>query len=44
MQVKLKLANLLRRIQGKQAKLVVDEKYSLVKKKLYRSSTTSEQY
>jgi len=42
--VKLKLANLMRRIQGKQAKLVVDENYSLEKKKLYRSSTTSEHY
>jgi len=40
-QVKLKLANLVRRLQGKQAKLVVDNKFSLVKKKLYRSSTSS---
>jgi len=39
-QVKLKLANLMRRLQGKQAKLVVDDKFSLVKKKLYRSSTS----
>ena len=41
-QVKLKLANLLRRLQGKQAKLVVDDKFTLVKKKLYRSSTSSD--
>jgi len=40
-QVKLKLANLVRRMQGKQAKLVVDNKFSLVKKKLYRSSTST---
>merc|ERR1719508_522163 len=39
-QVKLKLANLMRRLQGKKAKLVVDDKFSLVKKKLYRSSTS----
>lgn len=39
-QLKLKLANLVRRLQGKAAKLVVDEKFSLVKKKLYRSSTS----
>merc|ERR1719233_1760084 len=36
--VKLKLANLFRKLQGKAAKLVVDEKFVLVKKKLYRSS------
>jgi len=35
--VKLKLANLFRKLQGKAAKLVVDEKFVLVKKKLYRS-------
>jgi len=35
---KLKLANLFRKLQGKTAKLVVDEKFVLVKKKLYRSS------
>ena len=40
-QVKLKLANLIRRLQGKKAKLVVDEKFTLVKKKLYRSSISS---
>merc|ERR1719427_328436 len=36
--VKLKLANLFRKLQGKAAKMVVDEKFGLVKKKLYRSS------
>jgi len=36
--VKLKLVNLFRKLQGKAAKLVVDEKFVLVKKKLYRSS------
>ena len=36
--LKLKLANLFRKLQGKTAKLVVDEKFVLVKKKLYRSS------
>ena len=40
-QVKLKLANLVRRLQGKKAMLVVDNKFTLVKKKLYRSSTSS---
>eukprot|EP00092_Neocalanus_flemingeri_P080760 GFUD01100780.1.p1 GENE.GFUD01100780.1~~GFUD01100780.1.p1 ORF type:complete len:194 (+),score=39.30 GFUD01100780.1:99-680(+) len=39
--VKLQFANLWRRLQGKQEKLVVDDKFSLVKKKLYRSSTSS---
>ena len=40
-QVKLKLANLVRRLQGKKVMLVVDNKFTLVKKKLYRSSTSS---
>jgi len=35
----LKLANVFRKIQGKAVKLVIDEKFVLVKKKLYRSST-----
>eukprot|EP00092_Neocalanus_flemingeri_P004161 GFUD01004476.1.p1 GENE.GFUD01004476.1~~GFUD01004476.1.p1 ORF type:complete len:195 (+),score=31.82 GFUD01004476.1:102-686(+) len=39
--VKLQFANLWRRMQRKQEKLVVDDKFSLVKKKLYRSSTSS---
>ena len=34
-QVKFKLANLVRKLQGKAAKLVVDNKFFLVKKKLY---------
>ena len=41
-QVKLKLANLIRRLQGKTARLVVDKKFTLIKKKLYRSSTSSQ--
>jgi len=36
--VKLKLANLFRKLQGKAVKMLVDEKFVLVKKKLYRSS------
>jgi len=37
--MKLKFKNLLRKLQGKPQKLVVDDDFSLVKKKLYRSST-----
>ena len=37
-QLKLKVANILRRIQGKNGRLIVDEDYCLEKKKLYRSS------
>jgi len=39
-QVKQKLANLIRKLQGKATILEVDEKFVLVKKKLYRSSTS----
>jgi len=39
-QIKLKLTNLVRRLQGKKGKVVVDEKFTLEKKKLYRSSTS----
>jgi len=38
--VKVRLANLIRKVQGKAAKLVVAEKFLLEKKKLYRSSTS----
>jgi len=37
-QLKLKVANILRRIQGKNGRLIVDDDYCLEKKKLYRSS------
>jgi len=36
-QMKLKLKNMLRKLQGKQPKFVVDDEFLLVKKKLYRS-------
>ena len=39
-QIRLKLTNLVRRLQGKKGKVVVDEKFTLEKKKLYRSSTS----
>jgi len=38
--VKVRLANLIRKVQGKVSKLVVSEKFVLEKKKLYRSSTS----
>jgi len=40
-QVRLKLINLVRRFQGKKGKVVVDEKFTLEKKKLFRSSTSN---
>jgi len=40
-QVRLKLVNLVRRFQGKKGKVVVDEKFTLEKKKLFRSSTSN---
>jgi len=38
--VKVKLANLIRKLQGKAVKLEVSEKFLIEKKKLYRSSTS----
>jgi len=38
--VKARLANLIRKVQGKAVKVVVSDKFVLVKKKLYRSSTS----
>ena len=38
--VKVKLANLIRKLQGKAVKLEVSEEFILEKKKLYRSSTS----
>jgi len=37
---KVKLANIVRKVQGKAMKLVLSDKFSLEKKKLYRSSTS----
>jgi len=42
--MKLKLKNLLRKLQGKHQKFVVDDDFSLVKKKLYRASSSSDRH